>query len=122
MSRAPRYPKYRPDFEAPGPHVLIEPKKKLSFVPRSYRDPDDENDEDEDISRNRYYKSDKVLGKLYRAIDETKVFKENQDRSRAEGDPYSSAVIENVWKHVQEKCKLIQWEHKKEWARDIREE
>ena len=122
MSRAPRYPKYRPDFEAPGPHVLIEPKKKISMETQEYRDPDEENDEDEYTSRMRYYKSDKVIGKLYRAIDETKIFNEIQERSKAESGPHSSPVIEALWKRIQQKCKLIQWERKKEWAYDVRAE
>lgn len=120
MTRAPQYPRWRPDFEAPGPHIVIEQKKKISFLEPLNRDPNEETDEDDDIRVYRYYESDKILGKLYRAIDEKKIFKENQDRSRAGGDPQISTIIQTVWEHVQNKCKIA-WEHKKDWARDVRE-
>ncbi len=63
MSRLPKYNPWRPDFEAPGPHVRIEKHKGLSFDTPVDRERDDE---DEDFSAYRYYESEKILGKLYR--------------------------------------------------------
>jgi hypothetical protein len=66
MSRLPKYNPYRPDFEAPGPHVRIEKHIGLSFDAPVDRDPDEQGDEDDDFSAYRYYESEKILGKLYR--------------------------------------------------------
>lgn len=121
MTLLPKYPRFRPDFEAPGPHVLIEEKEGLLFDLAPNRGPDEEGEPDEEFTRYRYYESDRILGKLYRAIDEQKIFQDIQDHSR-QVVLHTSTVIEDVWKYVQKKCQLIQWEHKLEWARDIRDE
>jgi hypothetical protein len=34
---------------------------------------------------------------------------------------HRSTIIDAVWAYVQRLCRLIQWEHKMEWARDIRD-
>jgi hypothetical protein len=120
MSKLPKYVRWRPDFEAPGPHVTIEKKEGISMERTLPRDPDDD-DDDEDFQRYRYYESDNILGKLYRAIDEREIFAEIQERSRADGRSQNSTVMYAVWEHVQRRCRLIQWEHKKEWARGIRD-
>jgi hypothetical protein len=121
MTQLPKYPQWRPDFEAPGPHVLIEKKGGMTFDLPDYRDPDDDGDEDEEFTRYRYYESSRILGKLFRAIDEQKIFEEIQTHSR-QITLHTSSIIESLWVYVQHKCKLIQWEHKLEWARDIRDE
>jgi len=119
MSMMPKYPKYRPDFEAPGPHVHIEKKGNIVFEDESI--PDEVDDDDDELKKYRYYESDKVLGKLYRAIDERKIFQEIQERSKVDGHMDASGIIQDVWEHVQNKCELIQWDHLKETARDIRD-
>lgn len=78
-------------------------------------EPDERNDEDDDFTTYRYYESNKVLGKLYRAIDERKIIEEIKDRE-ARGIASVSTLIEVVWSMVQQECSLIQWEHLKEWA------
>ena len=58
---------------APGPQAHIRDRYEIELdqyvLPAT-------NDEDEDDSepRRKYYKSEKVLGKLYRAIDERKIW------------------------------------------------
>src|SRR3954451_13977565 len=114
MSKLPKYSPWRPDFEAPGPHVLIEKRDGISFESVPERDPDNADDED-DFTRYRYYESDKILGKLYRAIDERKIFSEIQKRSHFSSVTHNSTIIRSVWDYVQKKCQLIQWEHLKQW-------
>ncbi|KAA8913017.1 RNA dependent RNA polymerase-domain-containing protein [Sphaerosporella brunnea] len=53
----------KPDFMAPGPRVLISKEKGL-------QEPAHEIDDDEDTLVQTWYPSDKILGKLYRAIKE----------------------------------------------------
>lgn len=120
MSSLPRYSPWRPDFEAPGPHVQIMKKENIEFDdPISLDEYMD--DEDNGVTRYRYYESNKILGKLYRAIDERKIFKEMQARSRNDGDHDGSTLMHAVWGYVEERCQLIQWKHKVEWARSLRE-
>lgn len=119
MSRFPRRPKFRPDFEAPGPHVVIEKLTGTSLVDTAEVDPQEQEDEDDDLPRYRYYESKKVLGKLYRAIDERQIFAEIQRREL--GVTSQSTVVDTIWETVQQECKLIQWEHLRDWAEGVRE-
>ena len=120
MSKLPRYNKWRPDFEAPGPHVKIEKQGGLSLEEIDDRDPDDQVDQDDDFSTYRYYESEKVLGKLYRAIDEREVFEHIKHRSLNPDISSESTVIDSVWDSVRAKCALFQYSHHLVWARDIR--
>lgn len=120
MSKLPRYSRWRPDFEAPGPHVYIEKKESISFEDPQFGDmPED--DEDDGYSRQKYYESDKILGKLYRAIDERKIFEEVQARSRRGGSQNNANLMDDVWSYVKQRCRNILWEHKIEWAQSIRD-
>ncbi len=126
MNKMPRYNIYRPDFMAPGPHVAVQKDKPLSFDARpEYNDGND----DDDFSAYKFYESEKILGKLYRAIDERDVFNGVQqqgppqcvnevDRARHS----ASSVLEVVWAYVQHRCQAIQWEHHLDRARGIRDE
>jgi hypothetical protein len=120
----PRYNTYRPDFMALGPHIAVQKNKPLSFDAR----PESKNGDDEDFEPYRYYESDKILGKLYRAIDEQEVFQSVQQRGllhvnevdRIRGR--SSSVLKRVWAYVQYRCQGFQWDHHLERARGIRDE
>jgi hypothetical protein len=120
MSQMPPGNRYRPDFEAPGPHVFIE-EGGISFDAPVFEDPTEVEDEDDEFSTYRYYKSDKVLGKLYRAIDEREVFAQIQLRADAEGTARRSPIIDEVWKYVQKRVVGIQWEYLLDEAADIRD-
>lgn len=125
MSKLPKYVNWRPDFEAPGPYVTIEKKQGIQFDEPISRRPI--SDDDDDFTSYKYYESDKILGQLYRAIDEQKIFKEIQKRSQISSSTiHTSTVMHAVWGHVQRtlrSCRrLIQWEHHKQWATDIRDE
>ena len=121
MTKLPRYNPWRPDFEAPGPHVRIEKQGGVDFEPPEDRDPDELGDDDDDYSSYRYYESNKILGKLYRAIDERKIFEEIKNRASSQGVTSRSTIINDVWEQVQKQCRLIQWEHHREWAHTIRD-
>lgn len=121
MSKLPKVSRYRPDFEAPGPHVIIEKSDGLTFEPEEYQDPGEPGDEDDDFTNYRYYESKKVIGKLYRAIDERKLFADIKQRAIRHGAGSESSVINAVWEDVQRRCLLIEWKHKLDWAREIRD-
>lgn len=65
------------------------------------------------------WSSDQIVGKLYIAIDEKKIFEEIQARASSNGANRSS-IISAVWDWVQKECCLIEWEHLREVAWDIR--
>lgn len=109
---------------APGPHVAVQKDKPLSFDAPPERD--DAYDDDDDFSPYRYYPSDKILGKLYRNIDEREVFSGVQQQGLpqyANQTRHSvSSVLKRVWTYVQHRCQAIQWEHHLDRARGIRDE
>ncbi|KAE8313996.1 RNA dependent RNA polymerase-domain-containing protein [Aspergillus transmontanensis] len=77
MEDMPRVNRYRPDFLAPGPQTRLYNKSKIGLeqhVSRANYDDDDDADVEEPY---RYYKSEKILGKLYRAIDEQSIWRKH---------------------------------------------
>ena len=71
----------------------------------------------------RYYPSQKILGKLYRAIDEHKLFREiSQPRHTDDLSNPKRSQLDAVWQYVQGKTALIQYQHYIDFARDIKEE
>ena len=123
MQQLPRYPKARPDFQAPGPRVLIEKDINLedeqeSLSPMS-------NDEVDEVNsygppKVRYYESQKILGKLYRAIDEHQFLAQIQAQTGATALKNRS-LIEKVWQYVNDKTRLIQWRHHIDFAENAKE-
>ena len=74
-------------------------------------------------SSDLYYESPRILGRLYRAIDEQKFLKELQTQSKsfstnAELEP---TLIDKVWRYAFQQTHLVQWTHHMDHARDIRE-
>ncbi|KAF2666094.1 RNA-dependent RNA polymerase [Microthyrium microscopicum] len=71
----PKANKYRPDFFATHSKVHIYDRKDLEFeepAVSAYNE-----DEDDSMSNVKYYRSEKILGKLYRAINEQQIWQEN---------------------------------------------
>ncbi|KAG9237482.1 rna-dependent rna polymeras-like protein [Amylocarpus encephaloides] len=121
MSLLPRGNPWRPDFEAPGPYVCIEKHEGLSFEQDVYRDPVEREDDDDEYNTYRYYESHKILGKLYRSIDEREIFGHIQKRTSAVGAARRSDVMDRVWQDVVNRTALIQWDYFMDKARDIRD-
>ncbi|KAL8923902.1 MAG: hypothetical protein Q9208_004339 [Pyrenodesmia sp. 3 TL-2023] len=120
LGKMPKSSNVKPDFQAPGPRVLIENSIKLEEMEVQ----DEDKDEDvpgEMVPITRYYESQKVLGKLYRAIDESDFFTAIQRQSRAVWKPQSLSLAERVWDYVREKTALIQYHHYIGFARDVKE-
>jgi hypothetical protein len=99
--------------------------------PLSFDDPPEPDfiQDDDDMIGYKYYKSDKILGKLYRAIDEREVFGGVRQpgllaymEAVDEGQGSATSVLEGVWDYVQHRCQAIQWEHHLDRARGIRDE
>ncbi|KAK1761553.1 RNA dependent RNA polymerase-domain-containing protein [Echria macrotheca] len=74
MRDLPKCDSSRPDFLAPGAWIRVHDKAEIELEDAYIR-----NGGNDDASgpSHRFYKSNKVLGKLYRAIDELKIWNEN---------------------------------------------
>jgi hypothetical protein len=104
---------------APGPRVriaeslhVLEREMESTIEDDAYEDDDDVNN-----SKLRYYKSDRVLGHLYRAIDE-KAFLDEVQSCPNTGHLH---VLESIWKYVKQQTTGFQWDHYIEDARNIME-
>ena len=113
----------KPDFQAPGPRVLIENLIRLENL-EDHVDAEEIEELDEyTVPTPKYYRSEKILGKLYRAIDEHQLFQEiqqsnyNGNLSRSQENQFSG-----VWKHIRDRAALIQYEHYLDFARNIKAE
>ena len=122
----PIWPKFRPDFQAPGPRVLIE--KDINFEEVDSTATPEEDDEVEEVASYsppmpRYYESHKILGKLYREIDEQKFFEELQRQSRLSTmNPNKTRSLAGaVWNYVREKTTNFQWHHYLQFAHDVKD-
>ncbi|KAJ2969240.1 hypothetical protein NQ176_g8770 [Zarea fungicola] len=113
----PRQPKTRPDFTAPAPPVDAIDLGQIAFV-----DVDEEEDEGDDgfgRPRYRYHRSEKILGELYRAIDEKSLWAQMAGKV---GKNYS------LWEQVQKLMEIelaalgirLEWSSRVEFAQTLR--
>ncbi|KAK5092135.1 hypothetical protein LTR70_005740 [Exophiala xenobiotica] len=87
--RIPRARRYRPDFMAPSASTKVE---------KGIKRPTDTALDEEQPQRYRYYESDRVLGRLYRAIDEDIFFEDlEDDTSSLFSKDASDDVINEIW-------------------------
>ncbi|KAI3323950.1 RdRP-domain-containing protein [Xylariaceae sp. AK1471] len=111
---------YRPDFLAPAPLANIVDKTEIRFeAPIA---PSAEGDEDDDTGpRHRFYKSDKILGELYRAIDEKKIWK---DDIHLTVNRFSPSLWDEILVHIGRQCEDLgdfNWRRALGEARSIRQ-
>ena len=124
MQRLPRSRPIRPDFMAPGPRYKIE-RQGIELMEEEIED--EEGDVvtalDPESTKMRYYESPRVLGRLYRAIDEQKFLKElqTQPKSSPTTAELGPTLIDKVWRYALQQRHLVQWIHHMDHARDIRE-
>jgi len=77
---------------------------------------------DPERRRPQYYISHKILGKLYRAIDETKFMNAMHSRlSTTSKPPGSKSLLDELWAYVKRNVRYIQWNHLLPLAQQIRD-
>lgn len=102
--------RYRPDFLAPAPPTNIRNRTDIIFeaptAPAAMMDEDDE-----EGPRYQYYRSDKILGQLYRAIDEKKIWNENVhvDTKKIVGPEVWNGLLDYVMRECDEKLEGVSW-------------
>lgn len=94
MQGLPKCGRSRPDFMAPGPQVLVD--KSMTRYEEE-RDPRDEEEDDDEFGNlpMRYYESEKILGKLYRKIDERSFIQDIQPENTR-----NINLLLDVWDYV----------------------
>lgn len=117
MRLIPRVVPVRPDFMAPGPNIKIEKKEGL-LIEEIKQESQDDDDEDADFTPYRYYESNKILGKLFRAVDEHDIFSELHKYSVT---IRGANLLDEVWTYVCQETRLIQWHQFVLEAEDLRD-
>ncbi|SPO03628.1 related to RNA-directed RNA polymerase (RdRP) [Cephalotrichum gorgonifer] len=110
-------PKFRPDFFTPGPVARIHDLNEIGFLDHN----DTKEDEEEAAPEYMYYKSEKILGKLYRSVDEKDIWS-TVHRTVPKDTP---SIWDQLLGVVDEELArlrlagLVMWEDKVENARNI---
>ncbi|KAI9674678.1 MAG: hypothetical protein M1817_001581 [Caeruleum heppii] len=127
MSKCPRYDLNRPDFMAPSPRMSVE-KGLWALEEQSLQGSAEEEEDlvsalDPDAKSYRYYESKNILGQLYRAIDEKEFLAEIQRQARQLEyvEKNEQTMIRRLWAYVLRCTALVQWDHYRTWAREIKE-
>ncbi|PWY94616.1 rna-dependent rna polymerase [Aspergillus sclerotioniger CBS 115572] len=117
ISEIPRGSNFRPDFMAPGPLAHIHSKSEIELDQYVFQAAYDE--DDPEPSR-KYYRSERILGKLYRAIDERKIWNEDvHSNVSADEDEFWNEFLWSTY----ERCNSIgpiSWERWLDEARRVR--
>ncbi|KAF3766441.1 RdRP-domain-containing protein [Cryphonectria parasitica EP155] len=97
LKELPRAERYRPDFLAPGGDVHVIDKSDVRLDDNIVEPAADAEEDQFSPQRHRYYRSDKILGQLYRAVDEKKIWREDvqskfQPRSASFWDDFLIAI------------------------------
>ncbi|KAK2764926.1 hypothetical protein FQN54_008623 [Arachnomyces sp. PD_36] len=109
LQEIPKPKPYRPDFMAPGPRVRI--AEDISLLDAKMEGLLDEEDDDEENERApmRYYKSNRVLGHLFRRIDERAFLEDLKASTRVQQPP--ADLLQSVWAYVSQETAGFQWDH-----------
>ncbi|EMD68523.1 hypothetical protein COCSADRAFT_178332 [Bipolaris sorokiniana ND90Pr] len=116
---------FRPDFMAPGSNLVINElgAAELAGIEEDdIDDPDSISVLDADKGRIRYYRSDKILGILYRAIDEKKFF----DKMKSDYEIFrqrwgKESLVNKLKRYIIRETQGLQWEHHWDFAEQLRE-
>ncbi|KAJ6439483.1 RNA-dependent RNA polymerase [Purpureocillium lavendulum] len=101
-SEMPRAPRSRPDFLAPAPPVKVYDLGQIDHI----LDTADGDDEDDGMARmrHRFHRSEKILGRLYRGIDEQKIWNQHIHRKIAMDGP-------SVWDQLMGRVEVELYSH-----------
>ncbi|QDS77948.1 hypothetical protein FKW77_001429 [Venturia effusa] len=122
MDKLPKFDRrIKPDFMAPGPHVTIDTlEASLQFVEQDEQNPHDPVATlDPDQRKIVHYKSDKVLGRIYRMIDEKGFYDQLRAGAHVEQGEQTS-VLDRVLEYVLTASEGVLFTQYLDIAKDIR--
>ncbi|KAI0384693.1 RdRP-domain-containing protein [Hypomontagnella monticulosa] len=114
--------RFRPEFLSPAPPANIVDRTEIVFESTKPASLEEEEDEDDESGpKHRWYRSEKILGTLYRAIDEKKIWKQDihQNVNRQ-----GASVWDQLLLYIKAQCKElggVNWQAAQDEARRIRE-
>ncbi|CBX98093.1 similar to rna-dependent rna polymerase [Plenodomus lingam JN3] len=115
----------RPDFMAPGSNLVINELGSAELEELEQDDvdaPDRISVLDADKARMRYYRSDKVLGVLYRDIDEQKFFaRMKHDFENFRHSWGGQSLMSKLRTYIERETRGVLWAHHRAFAEDLRE-
>jgi hypothetical protein len=115
----------RPDFIAPSTHnMVLTDLGKAELREQSLADidePDSLSVLDSDRQGYRYYRSEKVLGQLYRNIDETRFFNRMKGDFAAQVTSSGESLIQKLERYIDRETRIVQWQHHTTFAENLRE-
>lgn len=100
MKQLPKYDRLRPDFMAPSPRVHVNEAGEVEIEEFDEINDDAFEGIDEERRPLRYYKSQKVLGHLYRNIDEKRFLADMHPHHRARTIKSSKGFMDKVCDYV----------------------
>ncbi|GAB1313705.1 RNA-dependent RNA polymerase [Madurella fahalii] len=117
----PRGSRLRPDFLAPGPSVTIHDKTNaIEMDEYTVRQDDDDDEDNEEGPRHKYYRSDRILGQLYRGVDEEKIWaKDIKMKTSPKGPSFWDQLVAGIERRVSA-IGPIEWQHRSAEAQRIR--
>jgi hypothetical protein len=119
LSRLPRASRWRPDFLAPGPSITIHDKSAIDLDKFIALHDNDEEDAGEDGPVHRFYASERLLGQLFRAIDEQNIWHDSRITVTGGGPSFWDQLLLAVRERVKA-IGPVEWQHRSEEAHRIR--
>ncbi|KAK6824595.1 hypothetical protein PG987_012089 [Apiospora arundinis] len=121
--RSIRSNRFRPDFMAPSVPMNIKSRTEILFEEETTDPTGDDDDEENDSPRFNFYESDKILGLLYRAVDEKRIWHETVrvNSKRVGGPAVWDALISLIEAKCLAKVAEVNWKQYESEALKIRE-
>ncbi|KAF1921282.1 RNA dependent RNA polymerase-domain-containing protein [Ampelomyces quisqualis] len=98
-----KHSKYRPDFLSPAPPANIKDRTEICFDEIASLETAEEDEDDDEGPKYLTYRSDKINGKLYRAIDEEKIWYRDIKISANR----STAIWDEIFRYLVAECNKI---------------
>ncbi|KAH7153076.1 RNA dependent RNA polymerase-domain-containing protein [Dactylonectria macrodidyma] len=121
LSKLPRAPRFRPDFLATAPPVELYDRGQIRFTKDAEGDNQGDDGDVMAAAKHKYYKSEKILGELFREIDEEKIWAEDIHRNvNTSGPSVWDQLLGLVEAELRQHHIDVDWERKSEEAWKIR--
>lgn len=109
-----------PSSLASGPSVVIHDKTAIEMDKYMTQQDGDDDDDSEEGPRHQFYTSERILGQLYRAVDEQKIWAEDiKMQVSHEAPPFWDQLLAGLLQRVNT-IGPVEWRHRSGEAQRIR--